>query len=110
MADHFYIVQGDLLPAIPVQALNGDGTAVDLTTAAVTFSMKNRSTLAVKVDDGVAIVTDGATGRVEYRWTGTDTDTAGQFAGEFTATIAGKTFTIPGADFIYVHIRPKANP
>jgi hypothetical protein len=110
VSNHFYLAQGDRLPPLPLTATNGDGTPLDLTSVStLTFSMVNRVTGEKKVDAGTVTVIDAPNGRAQYSWSATDTDEWGEFAGEFTATFGGGlVVSIPGADFIYVHIRPTA--
>jgi len=100
----FFIKKGDLLQEIQVDFQNSDGTPIDLTSASVKFSMVNCETDAVKVNAATATIVTPTLGRVKYTWSGTDTDTAGQFRGEFEATIGGKKLTAPNNGHIPVRI------
>lgn len=76
-----YMKTNDTRPYLQVQLLNPDGSAQDLTGKAVTFVMKQGST--VKIDAAASLVIANE-GLVEYRWGGTgDTDTVGEFQAEF---------------------------
>lgn len=81
-----------------------------LTGATVQFHMAALDG-TVKVDAAGAIVQDGDGGAqdaiVEYQWSGTDTDTAGVFRGEFEITFPGALpFTFPNDGHIWIHIDP----
>lgn len=106
MSDRFNIKQGNLLPTLRVQCLDGDGEPVDLTTAtAQTFSMRLAETGVVKITGGACTVVSSTAGTVDYAWSGTDTNTAGDYEGEVTVTFAaGKASTFPGLGRIGVHI------
>lgn len=98
MADILYITQNDLQPYYYVTAQDQAGTAINLTGATIVCTMKNKRTLAVKIDRqsaGISI-TGAAAGQFEYRWQSGDTDTAGEYNIEFevTPTTGGK-FTLP---------------
>jgi hypothetical protein len=91
MAD-FSIKRGNLGPALGVVLELSDGAPVDLTGTTVAFSMYSKGDPTTpKVDAVAATIIDAANGVVEYRWTGTDTDTAGSFLGEFTVTFPDTT-------------------
>jgi len=92
---------GDLAPSIK-WAL-GD-TSLDLTGAAVVFSMTAPDGTP-KITDAAGIVeTATVTPTVAYDWQGTDTDTVGEYRCDFKITLAGVPFHTPGASFIIVEI------
>ena len=98
--------QNDL--ANPIQAtLKGRTGAVQDLTGAVTvvFSMRLASTGVVKVNRVACVVMVAAAGTVEYRWTGTDTNTVGIYDGEFEVTYGdNKPQTFPSDSYIKIVI------
>lgn len=104
--NEFYLKKGDLLPKLRATLLDADGTAIDISGASATFSMKNASTGALKINAAVATVADAVNGVVEYPWAGTDTDTVGTYYGEFVLTFpGGKKQTVPNYQFIKIYIQ-----
>lgn len=100
--DVFTIGKNDRLPKLR-RTLTEGSVAVDVSTATLTFSMKNVNTNALKIDDASAArVTTGVDGLVEYSWAAGDTDTPGTYIGEFQATWAGTTMTFPNKDRIVI--------
>lgn len=106
MAKDFKIKQGNTAPTLKavLQRLNEDGEVegpADLTGVdTVTFTMRNKATLVVQVDEGAAdVVGDPTLGEVEYEWQPGDTDIAGNYLGEFDVTYTnGKTETFPNGE------------
>ena len=98
-----------LLPTLIVQLLDGVNP-VDLTSATVTFSMDDEAGTA-KVNNASATLKDGATGKIEYAWSGTDTDTAGLFFGQFVVTIGTDTHRVPNNDSqrLIIDVGPRVN-
>lgn len=99
----FAIKQNDLVPAITATLMQAVGTAsaapIDLTTAtSVKFAMRLRSSGATKIDAVGSIVTPAA-GTVKYQWSGTDTDTAGDYDCEWQITWPAGKQTVPGASY-----------
>lgn len=96
----FKIKQGDLLPVLEAQlvTLDADGEVEgpqDLTGATVVFTMRNKKTNEIKINEQAATVTDILTGMVEYEWSGDDTDTPGSYYGEFEAMFSSKPLSFP---------------
>lgn len=96
------IKQGDLVPAATATLMQQVGTAtatpIDLTTASsVKFAMRDRAGV-IKVDAAGTIVS-AAAGTVKYQWTGTDTDTAGNYDMEWQITWPAGKQTVPGAGY-----------
>lgn len=81
MAD-FEIKKNDSLPDLEVTLFDEDGR-VDLTGATVQFHMQDSSG-SLKINSA-AVIDDATAGEVRYNWDSTagDTDTAGDFEGEF---------------------------
>ena len=90
---HFIIAKNARLPDLIVQLLDGT-TAVNLTGAAVKFSMDDEAGVA-KVDAVAAVLDDATNGKVKYQWGATDTDTEGVFLGQFIITISSQDYRIP---------------
>lgn len=89
MADVFLIFEGDLSPAI-ADTIKIDGAAVDLSPGivdSVTFSMRPAESDTPKISAATATILSPETaGNVRYDWSGTDTDTAGDYLGWWTVT------------------------
>ncbi len=105
----FHIKQNDTAPALRATLRNGDGTAVDLTSASVDFHMRKSSDGVFDVAPAGTPVTGGATivdapsGVVEYQWAEGDTGEAGEFSAEFQVThISGEVETFPNDGYLRV--------
>lgn len=93
----------DLLPALEAHLKNADGTALDLTGRTVTFMMRTRAATTLKVDAAASIV-DATSGHVRYQWVGTDTDTAGEYIGEFETLLGAQPQTVPSGSYVTIDI------
>ncbi len=83
---------------------NADGSAVNLTGAAVTFHMRKRGATTAKVDAATTIV-DAVAGTVRYSWAADDTDTEGMYDAEFEVVdSAGEIQTFPGTGYLVVEV------
>jgi len=82
----FEINKGDLSPAI-VDTIKIGGQVQDLTGASVKFRMRAELSSVLKVDAAATILSPATAGQVRYAWTGTDTDTAGDFLGWWRVTL-----------------------
>ena len=69
--------------------------------------MKKEGESTAKVNAAATVVT-ASLGRVKYTWTGTDTDTAGTYIGQFEMTSGGKKRTAPNRreNRLYIVIEP----
>jgi hypothetical protein len=98
--------KGDRLPVLRAALQGPDGAALDLTGASVTFRMKPVTGGALKVNASCAIIGDPTQGIVQYTWGATDTDTVGQFNGEFSASIGGLPLTVPSNNYLLITVEP----
>lgn len=101
----FTIKQDDLLPAIEVALLDGNGAAVDLTGATqVRFLMRLPRGTQPKVAAATTVVTPAA-GVVRYDWVTGNTDKAGTYRAEWEVTFPGsKPMTFPSDGYDTVSI------
>lgn len=80
----------------------------NLTGATVVFSMapKSPAGAALKVSAAAAVVVDAASGAVRFDWGANDTDTAGNFQGEFIATYTatGIKRSYPVASYLEIQV------
>lgn len=99
-----YIKQNDTSPALVGQLFNPDGSNPDLTGATVKFIMRSSSGGAAKVDASATVVT-ASTGRVKYTWSAGDTDTVGEYEGEFEVTFSGGAVqTYPNKGYLKIEV------
>lgn len=100
----FRIKRGDLLPELNGTCQDDNGI-VDLTNAvSVRFLMGLPGVTTNKVAAAAAFVSKPA-GTVKYTWAGTDTDTVGDYDGEFEVTWPGsKLETFPNRGFIRISV------
>lgn len=108
-AAKFVITQGDRAPALVVTLLDAAGAPVNLTAASgVTFTMRDASLGAIKVNAGAATFVDQAGGQVSYAWAAGDTDTVGSYEAKFTVTWNDATQTSfptdEGAQYNYITV------
>lgn len=98
----FVIKKLDRLPALEASM------GANLTGATVVFSMapKSPAGAALKVSAAAAVVVDAGTGAVRFDWGATDTDTAGNFQGEFIATYTatGVKRSYPVASYLEIQV------
>ena len=106
----FTIKRGDTRPPLEITARDATGAVIDMTGGlTIQFQMKLRQHLAndvvpLKVDSAGTFV-DAPTGRIDYTFVGADTDTVGEYVGEFIYTASdGEPRTIPNPGFITVRV------
>lgn len=112
MPDPIVIKRGNTRPEVRVQiryqasAASSAGLA-DAT--GVVFRMADAETAALKVE-GVASISDPATGEVVYQWGPGDTSEAGKYLGEFAVTYSdGRVETFPSRGGIPIEITPRVD-
>lgn len=102
----FVMKKGDRRPRYRA-ALTIDNQPVNLTGATgVRFIMKSSPTASTAKVDAAATVIDANNGIVEYAWTGTDTDTAGEYVIEFEVNWSGEKQTFPSFNYFTASIQP----
>ncbi len=100
----FTIKQNDTSPQIAATLQDGDGTAIDLTSATVKFHMKKVGAAAATTDAD-ATVLDANAGSVKYVWVAADTAIAGSYLAEFEVTYTnGGIETFPNDQSIAILI------
>ena len=101
----FYIKQNDTRPELDVFLRDDKDRTINVTGATVKFNMRNASDNIVKVNAGSVTTVSSTSGRVKYSFNSADTDTAGNFDGEFQVTfVGGQVETFPNDCYIKVII------
>ncbi len=104
----FSIKVDNLLPKLRGTLVDEDGVKIDLTNAtAVKLLMINPGDASVKIDSAAGFLAPKTDGRVEYIWQGTDTDTEGDFDGEFEVTFPGGPTSFPNHRYMEIRIKAK---
>ena len=85
----FYIKQNDTRPELDVFLRDDKDRTINVTGATVKFNMLNASDNTVKVNLGSVTTVSSTAGRVKYSFSSADTDTSGNFDGEFQVTFVG---------------------
>jgi len=99
--------KGSTLPALEMQLVETDGTAVDLTTATGVVFRMGITPGSPKVDAAAVVVT-ASEGRVKYEWDAADVDTVGEYNGEWVITYADGVQVVPSSGFVRVEIEANA--
>jgi len=91
------IKQNDTSPILQGTLTDGAGVVVDLTGATVVFSMRDETSLTLKIDKQACVLVDAVNGVVSYTWlaANNDTDTPGTYIGEFQSTNGASVETYP---------------
>lgn len=110
MSGPFIIKQGDTSPSIAYTLYRPDGETVEpLAGCTVKFVMATEETLGSPKTKADAVVVDATAGEVRYDWVASDTDTHGEFVGEWEVTRAdGSIETFPNRGFVPIAITPQA--
>lgn len=99
-----FVKKDDRRPHAAATLKDALGVAVNVSGMTVKFIMTPVGGTVPKVNAAAAIV-DGPNGKVEYAWLVGDTDTAGNYKGEFEVTdAAGKKMTFPNDGYIDVSV------
>jgi BppU N-terminal domain len=97
-----YLKQGDLQPYYYAQITDKNGPVnLSGSTATAYFSMRdfNNVNATPKINRQSAVVTNPASGLLEYRWNAGDTDTPGTYAAEFyIIPTNGAGYSVPTRD------------
>ena len=99
----FSLKVGDTAPSLIAVISYSDGSLPDLTGASATFAM--RDAVGTVVIPETACTVNAATNEVSYAWSSGDTDTAGEYTGEFTVTGAGGKITSYPSEVMREYIR-----
>jgi len=101
----FTIKEGDTGPDLLVTLIDEDGDVVDISDyTSCKFRMADVYTNETKVDADATVV-DASNGSVKYVWTTSDTDTPGEYRGEFYVDFDGtEKITFPNNGYISIMI------
>jgi len=105
----FVIKRNDTLPSLSIKVLaRGEFNQVipfDLSqVTGCTFSMSDNFG-NLKISDSPAQITSASGGTIQYDWNAQDTDTEGEYRGEFELLFgSGQKMTVPTPGFINIHI------
>lgn len=103
MNDHFFIVEGDRLPALRRVCMDNDGVFPLVDASSPVFYLRGPAGLLI---NGVAaVIENAAAGIIRYDWAANDTADPGTYLGWFKVTIGGLPISFPNDGFIVVTIR-----
>ena len=104
MADpQFFIKRNDTVPYLDAALQDDRGRPINLTSTTVLFHMRDTADDSVKISGAAVTVLSATRGEVRYTWTSNDTDTAGNYEGEFQVTFdAGGVHTFPNNGYINI--------
>lgn len=108
MNDEFFIKQDDRRPSIRATLKDNEGP-IDLSSATdVKFRMSRWG--SNKVNLVACTIEDAVSGIVRYDWAAGDTDTPGDFQGEFRINWGSSVYqTVPSNDWVTVHVEENAS-
>jgi len=91
----FYIKENDTSPSIQAVLKDGEGNVENLTGFSVFFGLASGGN---RKFNAAATIVDGPSGTVRYDWAAGDTDTPGNYLGEFKVTnLAGDVTSYPNS-------------
>jgi hypothetical protein len=101
----FYIKQNDTRPELDVFLRDDKDRSINITGSIIKFNLRNTSDNTTKINAGSVTTVSSTAGRVKYSFTTSDTDTSGNFDGEFQVTfVGGQVETFPNDGYIKVII------
>lgn len=107
MAADFVIKQGDSAPVLTDTLTYSDGTAVNLTGATVTFTMRSLTAAAAQIAAAPATVTTPTAGAVSYTFSATDSAVAGNYAANWQVTFPDTSvMTFPTDGYLDIWVEP----
>jgi hypothetical protein len=97
-------VKGRLVESDPDDP--GNAVPVNITGATIKFVMVTDDNARTIKVNAAAVITVPTNGEFEYRWTGTDTNTTGNYVGEFEIAFpaGGGKVTVPPDDTLKIRI------
>lgn len=99
------IRQGDTTPALATTILGSNGSALNLTSATVSFTMRTLTSNTPVTLAGTASITNATAGQVQFAWAAADTQTPGLYMGEWHVTLSGGgTYTFPNDGYLSINI------
>lgn len=102
---YFELKQDDTSPAIVATIKDNLGRIVDLSGCTVRFLMAKPGPGSPTKVAAAAALLDAPNGRVQYQWTTGDTDTPGDYIGEFEFTTAGGLiFSCPNDSWLDIRV------
>ena len=103
----FYVGEGDTKADLQVVLLDGNNTAVDVTSATIVFSMLQLRSKRLLVDRSAVTIVTAASGIVKYLWGATDLDQPGDYEGKFEVVFSDssiQSFPNNRADRLRIHV------
>lgn len=101
----FWLKQNDLRPTLDFQLRDRTGAVVNLTGATVKFMMQAPGAASPKINAAATVIGAATNGQVRYTMTGTDTDTIGDYLGEWQVVFSDATTeTFPNWEHLKVRI------
>lgn len=104
----FTMKKGDTLPVLLVTLQDGTPAAINVSgSSSITFRMRKTDAAAhvYKVNKAAAFNTDGIDGKVKVALTAAETDTPGDYLGEFVINWGGGNFqTAPSDGYVAISI------
>jgi hypothetical protein len=101
----FFIKQNDDRPHLDAFLRDDKDRPVDVTGASVKFNLRAVADNSVKISAGSVSVTNATEGAVRFTWTTSNTDTSGNYQGEFQVTFGDASVeTFPNDGYVRVVI------
>ncbi len=113
----FIIKRNDTRPILTAQLTSSDPLdvdnqiPVDLSAATtIKFFMRLAPNVGTLEVSGTASITDAANGKVAYTFTAADTDTSGEYLGEFEVSWGTDRQTFPSDSYIQITVKDDLGP